>query len=72
MEIRRARPDETGVLSDLCFRSKQSNGYDDTFMAACRDELTVREADLRAGEYWVAEADAVCGCACLLAAAYRI
>ncbi|MBT3373681.1 MAG: GNAT family N-acetyltransferase [Rhodospirillaceae bacterium] len=71
MKIRPARPDEIGVLTALCMRSKQSNGYDDAFMAACREELTVTQADLAVGEYWVAEAvaeaDAVCGCACLLA-----
>ncbi len=69
MEIRPARLEETGVLTALCLRSKQSNGYDDAFMAACRDELTVTAADLATGEYWVAEAGTVCGCACLLAEA---
>jgi len=67
IKIRRARPEETGVLTDLSIRSKRSNGYDDLFMAACREELTVTEESLAAGEYWVAESDVVCGCACLLA-----
>lgn len=65
IEIRRARPEDADVLTDLSLRSKRSNGYDDAFMAACRDELTVTAADLAAGEYWVAEAGTVCGCACL-------
>lgn len=63
--IRPARPDEGAVLTDLCMRSKQSNGYDDAFMAACREELTVRPEQLRADEYWVAEDDGICGCASL-------
>ena len=66
LAIRRARPDEAGVLTDLSMRSKRSNGYDDAFMAACREELTVTGDQIRDREYWVAEADAVCGCACLL------
>jgi N-acetylglutamate synthase-like GNAT family acetyltransferase len=36
-------------------------------MAACREELTVTEESLGEGEYWVAEAGAVRGCACLSA-----
>jgi len=40
-QIRAARHDETQLLSDLAFRSKAHWGYDDTFMAACREELTV-------------------------------
>ena len=66
LTIRRARPDEAGVLTNLSMRSKRSNGYDDAFMAACRKELTVTGDQLMEREYWVAEAGAVCGCACLL------
>jgi GNAT superfamily N-acetyltransferase len=33
-------------LSALAFASKAHWGYDDAFMEACRDELTVRTADL--------------------------
>ena len=64
--IRPARPDEGEVLTELSMRSKQSNGYDDVFMAACRAELTVTAAKLRAGAYWVAETDRICGCAALV------
>jgi N-acetylglutamate synthase-like GNAT family acetyltransferase len=67
IRIRRARPEDAGVLTELSIRSKRSNGYNDQFMAACREELTVTEERLMAGEYWVAESDVVCGCACLLA-----
>lgn len=65
VEIRRARSDEADVLTDLAMRSKQSNGYDDAFMAACRDELTVTTESLRKAEHWVADNGTVCGCACL-------
>jgi len=67
ISIRRARPDEADALTELSIRSKRSNGYDDQFMAACREELTVTEDCLTAGEYWVAECGGLCGCACLLA-----
>ncbi|MFC0628796.1 GNAT family N-acetyltransferase [Kribbella deserti] len=42
MVIRAARPDEAGVLSDLAVRSKGHWGYDEEFLAACRDELAIR------------------------------
>jgi GNAT superfamily N-acetyltransferase len=63
--IRRARPEEAAALTDLSMRSKQSNGYDQAFMDACRGELTVTPARMEVSEYWVAEADVICGCACL-------
>ena len=65
LQIRRARPDETDRLTELSLRSKASNGYDEAFMAACREELTVTAADLLVGEYWVADARELRGCACL-------
>ncbi len=67
IEIRRARPEDAEVLTELSIRSKASNGYDEAFMAACREELTVTEQSLDDGEYWVAEGDVLCGCACLSA-----
>ncbi|WNJ99257.1 GNAT family N-acetyltransferase [Thalassospiraceae bacterium LMO-JJ14] len=63
--IRQAREDVGEVLTGLSMRSKQSNGYDDAFMAACRDELTVNAESLRESEFWVADDDGVCGCASL-------
>ena len=62
IDLRRARPNEAAMLTDLSMRS---NGYDDAFMEACREELTVTAARMAEGEYWVAEADAVCGYVCL-------
>jgi N-acetylglutamate synthase-like GNAT family acetyltransferase len=58
---RKARLSDAETLSDLSMRSKQSNGYDDAFMEACRDELTVREEDFQTTEYWVAVEDGICG-----------
>jgi GNAT superfamily N-acetyltransferase len=36
---------EADTLTQLCLRSKAVWGYDAAFMAACRDELTVRASD---------------------------
>lgn len=66
LKLRQARLDEAELLTDLAMRSKQSNGYDDEFMAQCRNELTVTDESLFAAEFWVAEDEAknytVCGC----------
>lgn len=40
--IRPAMPRETPPLMALALQSKPSSGHDAAFMAACRDELTVR------------------------------
>ncbi|HHN8366375.1 TPA: GNAT family N-acetyltransferase [Morganella morganii] len=37
--------DEADYLTHLCLRSKQHWGYDEKFMATCRDELTITSAD---------------------------
>lgn len=67
IEIRRARLDDATTLTDLSMRSKRSNGYDDAFMDACREELTVTATRMDEGDYWVAEDDEhLCGCACLV------
>lgn len=55
--IRRARPDEAGLLGELAFRSKAFWGYDEAFMAACRDELTIPEAEIAPLRTTVAETD---------------
>ena len=44
--IRRARPDEAAVLSELAMRSKAYWGYDPEFLAACRDDLTLSPDDI--------------------------
>ena len=63
--IRRARPGEALVLTNIAMSAKRSNGYSDSFMDACRDELTVTSHDLSIGDYWVAEADVIQGFVCL-------
>ena len=45
--LRSLTPSELSDASELCLRSKAYWGYDDGFMAACRDELTLTERDLR-------------------------
>lgn len=57
MTVRPARRDECARLSDLAFRSKASWGYDEQFMANCRAELTITEADIRAHQFFVLESD---------------
>jgi GNAT superfamily N-acetyltransferase len=42
MRVRPARVDECELLTELAMRSKAHWGYDDAFMAACRDELTMQ------------------------------
>lgn len=56
LNLRLAHPEEANALSDLVMRSKQSNGYDAAFMAACADELRVTPERINAGNFWVAEA----------------
>jgi GNAT superfamily N-acetyltransferase len=53
--LRAARPEELGSLSDLCLRSKSVWGYDESFLAACRNELTLRACDLTSSDVQVAE-----------------
>ncbi|CAM5558768.1 GNAT family N-acetyltransferase [Streptomyces atroolivaceus] len=55
MKLRPGRPGEAGALTALALRSKAHWGYDEVFMAACRDELTVRPADTAGGRTAVAE-----------------
>ena len=44
--LRDAKLEELADLSSLCLRSKAYWGYDDDFMAACVDELTITPDDL--------------------------
>ena len=53
--IRRARPDETQVLTDLAIRSKRSWGYDDEFMKCIADDMAVRQEYLEREHAIVAE-----------------
>ncbi|MFD9289308.1 GNAT family N-acetyltransferase [Streptomyces sp. NPDC060030] len=55
--VRQGRPEEAAALTALALRSKAHWGYDEAFMAACRDELTVRPGELTGGRVLVAEDD---------------
>lgn len=44
--LRELTPLELAEASELCLRSKAFWGYDDAFMSACRDELTLTGEDL--------------------------
>ncbi|WFU19852.1 GNAT family N-acetyltransferase [Bradyrhizobium sp. CB3481] len=57
LALRPARPEEGAELTELCLRSKAVWGYDDAFMAACRKELTLTPASIRASQVQVAELD---------------
>ena len=57
LALRPARPEEGAVLTELCLRSKAVWGYDDAFMSACRKELTLTPASIRASQVQVAELD---------------
>jgi GNAT superfamily N-acetyltransferase len=51
--IRRARPEEAGLLSALGLRSKAHWGYDAEFLAACRDDLTLSADDIASSSVYV-------------------
>ena len=55
--IRPAMPEEAHDLSSLAFRSKAYWGYDDAFMAACRNELTVSPEAICRNPTFVIEGD---------------
>lgn len=56
VRIRAARPDEGAELSALALRSKAHWGYDEAFMTACVDELTLRAEEVEARRTVVAQA----------------
>nr|WP_070961213.1 GNAT family N-acetyltransferase [Hyphomonas sp. Mor2] len=53
--LRPARIEELVALSALCLRSKAHWGYDDAFMAACVQELTLTPLDLETDQIIVLE-----------------
>lgn len=67
MKLRRARAEDAPALTALVYVSKQSNGYDDAFMAACADELRVTSDQIAETDFFVVQNadDALIGCACL-------
>ena len=66
MIIRRARAKDAPALTSLILASKQSNGYDDVFMAACADELSITPQDIAKQDIWVAVQEELMGCVCLI------
>lgn len=58
--LRIPREDELPALSELCLRSKAVWGYDDAFMAACMEELTLRPSDLTTTHLQLAEDEQGC------------
>ncbi|KND28808.1 GCN5 family acetyltransferase [Streptomyces europaeiscabiei] len=57
MRIRAGEAAEAAALTELALRSKDHWEYDAEFLAACREELTVRPADVAARRTAVAEED---------------
>ncbi|MFF5722679.1 GNAT family N-acetyltransferase [[Kitasatospora] papulosa] len=55
--VRRGHPEDAAALTALALRSKAHWGYDAAFMAACRDELAVRPAEMATRRTAVAERD---------------
>jgi GNAT superfamily N-acetyltransferase len=57
--LRRARPDEAGVLSDLAIAAKGFWGYDQAFIESCRAELTFSPEDVARRTFVVADVGGV-------------
>jgi GNAT superfamily N-acetyltransferase len=57
MRLRTAQYGEAESLSELALRSKGHWGYDEAFLAACRDELSLDPDELAARRVTVAEED---------------
>ncbi|MES4908668.1 MULTISPECIES: GNAT family N-acetyltransferase [unclassified Streptomyces] len=53
--LRAGREDEAEALSELALRSKGHWGYDEAFLAACREELRLRPGEVAARRTTVAE-----------------
>lgn len=62
LKLRVPDVNELHALSLLCLRSKAYWGYDEDFMEACREVLTITSEDLNRDQVWIAEgADGVIG-----------
>lgn len=58
--IRKAKPEEAAVLSELALRSKGHWGYAQDFLERCRLELTYNKNQLRSSRYCVAVVEGDC------------
>src|SRR5690348_2414693 len=59
MRLRQPEAHELPQLSALCLRSKAVWGYDQTFLDACRAELTIRAEELLSTALCVAEHEGI-------------
>ena len=59
ISLRAPSKGEHATLTDLCIRAKAHWGYDDIFMAMCREEMTITPNDITPGNFQVAERDGV-------------
>ncbi|MBZ6101117.1 GNAT family N-acetyltransferase [Streptomyces olivaceus] len=57
VSVRPARFGEARLLTELALRSKAHWGYDAAFLASCREELTLDDAELAGRRTTVAERD---------------
>ena len=57
LTLRAPRPDEAIALTELRLRSKAVWGYDQHFMEACRDELTITPKKVNSSYFQIAESD---------------
>lgn len=57
MYMRKAIVEDAPLLSDLAYRSKAHWGYDQPFMEACRDALTITADYIRSNPVYVLEVD---------------
>lgn len=55
MHIRRATNEDVRELSELAYASKAYWGYDEAFMEACREDLTITEEQLASAHFFVVE-----------------
>ena len=59
LAFRRARPDESAVITDLALRSKRRWGYDEAFMAAAHADMQITPELIASAVTVVAERDGV-------------
>ena len=57
LTLRAPRPHEAIALTELCLRSKAVWGYNQHFMEACREELTITPEKMNSSYFQIAESD---------------
>lgn len=55
VSIRAAEPDEAAALTGIAMRAKAHHGYDEAFLEACRDELTVDRGSVAEDPFFVVD-----------------